>query len=227
MPYVPPVQQDEYNATVDLQCISVYIPDGDEYKALLAGFIALLSDVRMYADPDSVQAEGIAATFDEGFVATNWDGCGVPPECEQMGTEITVSPITMDVQVGNAITANFTASGQRDNVAYAQSAAINGQLIDTLRYMSAGSWRYRITSIRTPASGILQIRVTSPVHGAMLNNNHDLYVAGANQTNQYQTGTFTVIDNERCSISLAANGKNASSAGYSLFISWVEMWRVG
>lgn len=97
------IRQDEYPATDETQCIAVHIPAGDEYKALLAGFIAMLTDVNNYLDPESAQADGIAATFDEGYSLTNWDGCGVPPECNEMNSNIWLMPDRASVTSGALI----------------------------------------------------------------------------------------------------------------------------
>jgi hypothetical protein len=140
-------------------------------------------------------------------------------------SEITLSPISMAVAIGNAVTANFTASVQRENIAYAQSPAITSQVLSTERFMAAGNWSYRITSVRTAGSGILKLIFNLPGPTPVVTITHDLYVAGANQLNQYQTGTFTLPDNSKYFIELATNGKNAASSSFSLFVSLMEFWR--
>jgi len=218
-----PIRQDDYPATADLQCIAVHIPDGDEYKALLAGFIALLTDVRSYADPDSPQADGIAATFDEGYSQTNWDGCGVPPECEQVRAEVFLSPLNMTVLAGNAVTQTI-ATAQRFNVVYAQTAAVINQRLNAPRWMAAGDWSYRITGVKNNASGILTFEVTDSLGAQAFIGTHDFYNSAA-LNNQFFTGGFTLAEAGRTVLDFKTLSKNASSSSYQQQITCLELWK--
>jgi len=75
MPYFPPIQQDQYPATDEVQCVTIYIPAGDEFKALLAGLISLAANIMNYANPESAQTDGLAAVWDEAYSYNDWSGC--------------------------------------------------------------------------------------------------------------------------------------------------------
>lgn len=75
MPTFAVIQQDQYAATDDTQCIQIIIPAGDEYKALLAGMLQLPGNPLNYASPESAQAEGVAAAWDDAIAAIDWSGC--------------------------------------------------------------------------------------------------------------------------------------------------------
>jgi len=105
VPFLPPIQQDQYPATGDTQCIEVIIPDGDEFKALLAGLIALASNVQNYQDPESAQADGLAAIWDEAYSLIDWEGCKVIDGMPQIDL-FTINAIPL---AGAAIAAAVTA----------------------------------------------------------------------------------------------------------------------
>jgi len=219
-----PIRQDEYPATADLQCIAVHIPAGDEYKALLAGFIALLTDVRSYLDPESAQADGIAATFDEGYSQTNWDGCGVPPECEQMNTSEILFPPTSVVTQGNA-QAIILNIGQRFATYFQQNTAAQFDTFHWQRFLAAGNYSYRLTGVKQSTCAIATFQVRPHPSGpAVLSTTHDFYNA-TTQFNQFFTGTFTIPADGNWDIVLAAATKNALSSSYVLPITCLELWK--
>lgn len=75
MPTFAVIQQDQYPATDETQCIQIIIPAGDEYKALLAGLMSLAANIDNYAEPDSVQAEGISTIWQDATASIIWDAC--------------------------------------------------------------------------------------------------------------------------------------------------------
>lgn len=75
MPFFAVIQQDQYPATDETQCIGVIIPAGDEYKALLAGMLNFPADPLNYAEPDTPQAEGVAASWSDAIATIDWTGC--------------------------------------------------------------------------------------------------------------------------------------------------------
>jgi len=79
MPYFPPIQQEQYPATDETQCLQIFIPAGDEFKALLAGLMVAASDVNNYANPLSAEADGLAAIWDNAYSQIDWASpCGEP-----------------------------------------------------------------------------------------------------------------------------------------------------
>lgn len=151
----------------------------------------------------------------------------IPPEevTVPADSEITISPVTMDVAIGNAIAQTIDAA-QRNAIYWFQNPAIQSQVTTTSRFMAAGTWAYRITALKNANEGILQFRLNLPGPTAVLTANHDLYNATLLR-NQYLTGTFTLTEASQYFIEFATNGKNGSSTGFLTFITLLEMWRTG
>jgi len=189
MGYFAQIRQDEYPATDELQCIAVHIPAGDEYKALLAGFIALLSDVSSYVDPDSAQADGVAATFDEGYAQTNWDGCGVPPECVGMNASLyLLSSMTSITSGGSFIwTADATSEGGGFNQ---QNPAATADQFRWTMFLSEGHWTYQWTYLRNTVNGKGDFYITADFATYLVNVNFDM--RGVAQRNTRFENSFTV-----------------------------------
>lgn len=222
MGYFTPIRQDEYPATDDLQCIQVFIPAGDEYKALLAGFIAFLTDAGSYEDPESAQADGIAAVFDTGYALIDWDGCP-PPEDKSMSSQILLFPINMSVAFGNPVL-QVIDTAQRLNGYYQQNAAVVNQALDAHLWLAAGDWSYRLTCVKTAGSGRLTINIDDADGDNALSVTHDFYNA-ATQRNQFFTGTFTLPVAGDTFIGFETGSKNASSSGYLQQVTCLEMWK--
>ena len=220
MPFIAPVRQDDYPATADTQCIAVHIPAGDEYKALLAGFIALLTDVNTYEDPSSAQADGVAATFDEGYSLTNWDGCGIPPECEGMNNVLLLTPVMGTITAGN----QMLIVGSRPY--YAQQAPSNASSYRIFDHVvEAGDWLVRINARTANNQGICKIEVIDSVSGTVyLNQSIDLYTVAATPA-KLETSEFTLTDRTTVDVRITANGKNASSSNFQLDIATIELIR--
>lgn len=221
MPFFAAIRQDEYPATGDTQCIAVHIPAGDEYKMLLAGFLAFLTDVNSYADPESAQADGVAATFDEGYSLTNWDGCGVPPECEAMESNVILFGATAIHTIGNNLAMTIDAA-QRFNSYWNQNPAANGDSFNWLVWFEIGNYKYRVTWQRTTGSGQSRFDVDAP-EGNVETNTIEMY--GTLAANQVTTGLFSITERGQCEISMTITGKNASSSGYLARVISVEIWR--
>jgi len=222
MPFVQPIRQDEYPATDELQCIAVHIPAGDEYKALLAGFIALLTDVYSYDDPESFQADGIAATFDEGYSLTNWDGCNNPPECLNMNSLITLFPSNAAVKTGNALVLVVDATA-RINSYWQQNPSASTDKFSWDVWMDRGLYSFRWTYMRTTGSAIINLQI-SDAGGVAENTSWDMY--GTTLANQVFTGSFTLTEGGQTEIGMLVNGRNASNTtAYLNRTVMLEIWK--
>lgn len=222
MPTIQNFLQDQYAATAATRCIKVYIPDDDSYVPLLGGLLALAASPENYQEPESAQAEGVAAIWKDAYLQTDWEGCGTPPECQQMSSELTIQPWTMNVITGNAIV--FAAdANQYGNGFMTQNPAILGQQLQTYRFMAAGNWAYSILCRTTTTSGQLRLQINDP-DGTINYLDHDLYSNPA-VNNVRKTGTFAINEDGQAIINLLASGKHASSSGYILFVSEINLWR--
>lgn len=220
MGYFTPIRQDEYPATDELQCIPVYIPAGDEYRALLAGFLAFLTNTLSYEDPDSAQADGIAAVFDTGYSMINWDGCGVPPECQQMSSELLLMGINATISLGNPML-YVPDTTMRFGGYFRQNTAAAGDLHYYGRFIPGGDWSYRITYLRNTTNGILKFEVRPDGEPAVESVTTDL--RGALLANQYITGSFSLPESGEVFIICECTG--SSSTGFFLPIASIELWQ--
>lgn len=223
MPYFPAIRGEQYPATDQTQCISVYIPEGDEFKALLAGLIAIAIDPANYDDPESAQADGLAAVWDEAYTQINWDGCGVPPECISMQKEYLFFATTANIS-GSAYVFSAQTNARFGGV-WVQSTPSNGDSMIWSRTMAPGAWYYRMTYLRNTSNAIARLRIGSSSGGAnLIDTNIDLY--GAAAINTAATGSFTMLAQDEMNIRVNANGKNASSSNYNLPLQSLELWQL-
>jgi len=216
-------REDQYPATDETQCVKVYIPAGDEYKQLLAGLLALPQRLSNYQDPDSVQADGVAAVWQDAYDLTDWNGCGTPPECSQVNSDIALALINNDHLPAGAIA--WTADvNQRSSGTFAFSPANNGASCDFYRFLAPGSWSYRITYKRQTTNGIMLFGIaTNPGGSVVLSASHDL--RGATLNNSYATGTFTVPETDDQKFTLGVSANSSSGAGFAIPVSMIEMWK--
>jgi len=223
MPYFPVIQSEQYPATDELQCVSVYLPAGDEYKALLAGFFSLLCNPNSYDDPESAQVDGLVAVFDTAYSEINWNGCGIPPECENVNTRV-------DLWTRFARTNGYTLSYrvQTDHpfahAIPAVTAAINDQMIHDV-WLAEGTYEYRLSYIALTNSAIVDIHLSQIGVGIIdtIVTGLDLY--GANLVNQVYSGTFDVPADDDYFIVMTATGKRVASSGYQMNTTVQTMWK--
>jgi len=200
------IRQDDYPATDELQCIAVHIPAGDEYKALLAGFIALLTDIRSYVDPDSAQADGIAAVFDEGYAQTNWDGCGIIPECQQMNSNIILYPDRASVTSG-AVPGWVAQTGSTLGGVWLPAPALTGDSMRWDFYLAAGQYNIDMIYQRATNNGKGDLKIYDDTLTLITTIAIDL--RGAAAFNQVSGGSFDNPTSGR--IRVEWNGTGASS----------------
>jgi len=129
----------------------------------------------------------------------------------------------MVVGSGNAVIQTIDTA-QRFNVTYQQNPPLINQNLQATRYMASGEWAYRITGVRQSASGILTFTIDDADGDNALTANHDFYNASALK-NQFFTGTFTLAVAGGAFINYDVNSKHASSTGYGLLITCLEMWK--
>lgn len=219
------IRQDQYPATDETQCIKVYLPVGDEFKQLLAGLISVPCRIENYEDPESAQSDGLMSVWQDAYLQTDWNGCGTAPECQNMNSEITLSPLNMLIGAGNALT-RVANSTQLDSVYYHQSPAVNNQLLAANRFMAKGDWSYRLVGWKAADSGILELTIFEGGVYNALTVTSDFYNA-TNSANHYVAGDFQIDHDGLHSIQFKTTGKNASSSAYLQRITTFEAWRWG
>jgi len=207
--------QDAYPATDELQCITIYIPDGDEFKWLLAGLLRLPTLADNYQDPDSEQAQGLADIWREGYDLTDWSGC----VSENM---LTIDLFTVNYDTANSAALTFFTAGFIPFGYTMFSANTAGNTIVNPVWLRAGNYSYIGHGGKSNASGKTDIHLHTATSGiiATIASNIDQY--NATFTVRVQaTGTFTVPDDGFYNILAMNNGtKNVASGGYA--VNWTS-----
>jgi len=215
------IRQDEYGATTDLQCVKIYIPEGDEYRRLLARLLAIPTDVASYDDPDSAQSEGLAAVWRDAYLDVAWGGCGTPPECESMDSEITIFPGSMDLVTGGAIATAVNTSALHNYVSDITPAA-NLNARRAFRYMEAGTWNYRLMAVTLSNGCSLTMSIVDPDGTIHIEPSFNLRTA-ATIFNAVFTGQFTLNQRGKTEIFLGVGA--GTTGGFRDALQIIEMWR--
>jgi len=211
MPYQPPIQQDQYPATSETQCLQVIIPDGDEFKALLSGLIATAADVNSYADPDSAQAEGLAAQWDEAINQINWDGCPVIEGMPQIDLfSVNATPLagigTLTYNSNTGLPFGYAISTQNITL-YGMEQPV---------WLRAGEYSYVGWASLTTGGGNTSVAITDGTSVI------DTIITSVNQNGTFgtrvkHTGTFTIPDDGLYKMVV---GNVTISAGY--VVNWIS-----
>lgn len=212
MPYFPAIQQDQYPATDETQCVQIIIPAGDEFKALLAGLMVSAADVNSYADPLSPQADGLAAVWDTAYSEIDWNGCPVIYNYPTIDLFAFMSSTSSG-------TWTFTAQTNLPFPFFMQSPTTlpssSGHRIRCSFGAPAGNYQYTGVFFRTTLSGIADIDLTQSNGNTVVTNilsAVDLYGASLRAI---ITGTFTIPDDGQYEIQVkTGTTKNPSSGGY-------------
>lgn len=200
-----------YAATDQVRCITVFVPDDDSYLPLLAGLLSLPGYQSNYQDPESAQAEGVAAVWRDAYVLTDWEGCAV----QGVQNNITLLHAFAQVVNGNALqlvldTAQTYATYHRQNT------AANA---DRTRYwmnLTPGDYQLKMLHLKTPTNGIIDLYLfgyPDPADDVIIATGIDLYNA-ATLRNQLYEVNFTVVTPGNYHLDLVVTGKNASSSSF-------------
>jgi len=209
MPNISNFREQQYPATDEVQCIKVYIPAGDEFKQLLAGLLALPGRVENYQGDDEAQADGLAAIWQDAYERTDWDGCGTPPECEQMNSDLLITMDEVQVLSGNAFAWQQFAA-QMYGGSWRQSAAGATDNWQYEYYLPAGDWEFSLLYIRGTASGKGNLYITQDFATYQLNQNCDF--RGAAAFNLEFTGGFTIPVSGLYKVGFVGTGASSGSS---------------
>jgi len=205
VPYLPPIQQDQYPATDEVQCIQVKIPAGDEFKALLAGLMVSASDVNNYADPSSAAADGLAAIWDQAYSEIDWNGCIVIDGMPQIDLwTINAIPLagvgTLSYNTSTAIPFGYAMTNA--------NTTLYG--MEQTTWFRAGEYNYSGWSSNSPIGGNTDVVITdgASVIDTIVSNLSQLGTFG---TRVNSTGTFTIPADGFYRVVVANNGTGSGS----------------
>lgn len=211
-------QQDQYTATEATRCIQIYIPDDDSYMALLGGLLALAANVANYADPESTQAEGVAAIWYDAYIQSDWEGCVVPIDWKQ--SRQLVFPETMDSWFGSVVW-NQYPSQERAGIWFIPNNASNTNYVKFDRItLRAGSYICRMMGQTMSTAGIATIDVNGTDETTI-----DMYSAALAINAVKTSGVFTIPADITCPFHIRMKGKNGSASQNSLSFNWIEFDR--
>jgi len=211
LPYIAPIKSEQYPATDETQCITVYIPAGDEFKALLAGLYNIATEPQNYDDPDSAQTDGLQAVWDTAYNLIDWEGC------------VEVSKVQVDCFAlnGAANTGSLTYNASASlPFGYAMSTDnASGRAILHGIWLESGTYSYSGWSSLTTNGGNTDVRIENLSQGLVT----------AIQTGIAQNGTFGNRINTIGGFSITTAGlyyitarNNGTGAGSGRQVNWIS-----
>lgn len=223
MPNIAQFREDQYPATDELQCITVYIPAGDEFKWLLAGLLRLPTLASSYLTPDSDQADGLAAVWADAYQYTDWSEC-VPAYDNLAPGNINLFTFMSEqdaLSSWTSIFASFIPFGYAMQSGTGSPSA-SGEAAYNSVYLPAGNYSYTGVYAKTVNSGIIDVQLRNASGSTLITtivDNLDLY--GLFNAMYTVTASFTVASDGNYRIDVRKfNSKNPSSGGYQF--SWTS-----
>lgn len=216
---------EQYPATDEVQCITLYIPQGDEFKALAAGLLALATNPLNYDEPDSAQAEGLAAIWDDAYSQIDWGGCMTPAQGQQSRMSLFHRWVT--VGVGSA-TVNLTIDAAVMHAFYSeQTPAATGDEWYYDVWLPAGDYQMRILYFRRTNNGQLTLDLLNQDGGSDVGLLTAQELFGTTLRNQIIAIGFTVVDAGHYRLRGGIGSKNVSSTGFACPLTTIELWKEG
>jgi len=210
----------DYNVPSGTLCVTVKIPDDLEHLALLQGLMARLTVPENWQG-DAADTVPLAARWQQAYIDTDWSNClNVDQTADN---SLIIFGDTLVVNVGNAIQTVISAA-QRHNFYVRQNPSILGGIVQAERFLTAGTWNYRLTTVKSTNSCIGIMQVIDPSGPSTTLFTQDFFQVGG-QANFVKSGTFDIIESGRAKFSFGVNGINPSSTGYDYNITCLELWR--
>lgn len=216
---IPDLIETQYPEPSGTRCIQIAVPDDIAFLAPLRGFLIELGKAENYrAGIEDDTAQAIAQLWRDAYAVSSWEMC-----LEQfLYVDFDLWGGDFDVLAGNAIA--WTSLPLHEfGGAWNQSAAAIHDYRNKDFYLPAGTYTITVHYVKSGISGKLTVTFAGSALGADI----DLYAA-SNTYNQKTTYTgVTVTSNALWGIGLLVDSKNASSSGYSAYISRVHIERTG
>lgn len=210
----------DYNVPSGTLCVQVRIPDDLEHLALLQGLMARLTVAENWQG-DAADTVPLAARWQQAYIDTDWSNCLNVDQSADNSLIIFADNFAVDT--GNALQITISNT-QRHNFYVRQNPSILGQITEVERYLTNGTWNYRLTGVKSTNSGISIMQVVDPDSTITTVFTQDFYQAGG-LANFTLTGTFTINEPGRTKFSFGTTGKHTSSTGYDLLLTCLELWR--
>lgn len=224
MPVIAQFNQDRYAATSAVRCIQVYIPDDDSYMPLLAGLLALPGDATNYQEPDSAQAEGVAAVWLDAYILTDWEGCTMPDEWG-FQDRFFLGGAFVENNAGNAVISGFFTNA---GLVYFQNPASAG---NEGRYrnirLRAGRYVMKWQTGRSNAVAIVDVFMSGNLNSFYVWEDLDLYFNSGFFLDVFVSAEFEVPEDDEFTLIFDIPGKNPASSNFNVYYSGIEIRRTG
>lgn len=223
MPNISDFYQDQYPATDQLQCITIYIPEGDAFKWLLAGLLRLPSMTSSYQDPDSEQAQGLADIWRDGYDLTDWEGC-VDENRIGYVNNATLWYNLFTVITGAGIVV-FVDAAQIWNYYASANPGANGDSSYHDLWLPAGTYQVKMVGCKRTQAGKVNVILSNEetLYSETVFNEVDFYSASFVRNTVVTTEITLTEDIQRCYVNTVS--KNASSTAYLIPLTCLEFTR--
>lgn len=223
MPFIPALKSEQYPATDEVQCITVYIPAGDEFKALLAGLINIATEPQNYDDPDSAQTDGLQAVWDTAYNLIDWTGCIMPAQLSNQ-SRVSFWHRFADIEVGNGFQVVVDTNLLFNHYARQNTAAVGDETSQRV-WLAAGDYAMRVLYFRLANNGkisfIFQYQPTlaqvTPISG--------VDISGTTLANQVLSATFTLTESGEYKMFTHITATGAAGAGAFAALTLTEVWK--
>jgi len=202
------LHSEQYPATVDMQCVMIVIPAGDEYLRLLAALLDIAGTPESYDDPDSAQTDGLCFAWDEAYYLTEWIDCGEPPGEEAMNSNIILYPDRASVTSG-ATPAWTSQTGSSLGGVWQASPSLTGDAIRWDFFLGRGRYNIDLIYQRTTANGKVDLKVYDATLTLITTISLDL--RGTAQFNTVGGGSFDLPEGGRIRVEAVGNGTSGAT----------------
>jgi len=222
MPNISNFNQDAYPATDETQCLTVYIPAGDEFKWLFAGLISLATRAANYMDPESEQARGLADIWRDAYDLTDWEGC---QPVSTYGSQVDLFARFITPYVGSSLVFSPNTSQPFALLVNRSTAAIGDAAYQGC-YLEAGEYQATFLFAKTNNSGKITILLANEetFYQEFLWTDLEMYQAGASVFNQTAIVNFTLTEPVHRAYFICGT-KTVASGGYQTYMTCLNIQR--
>jgi len=208
---VPNFISDQYTATDEIQCVTLYLPAGDEFKHLLAGLYSLACNPLNYDNPESAQTDGLVAIWDNAYSLIDFGGCEVGIGSGNVDLFLVNGTVN-----GGTLTITSQANYAFNHVMYTDTTT--GRAIGINVYLKPGKYHYLGNYAKSTDAGKADISVARVDTGATeFHINADLDLYGLANVRYTLTADIEIPSETYYHFSVSSTGaKNASSGGYRM-----------
>jgi hypothetical protein len=215
--------QERYAATDQVRCISIYVPDDDSYLPLLAGLLSLPGYQTNYQDPESAQAEGVAAVWRDAYILTDWSRC-VPPSTTSNQSRVSLWHRWANIVSGNAFQIVVDTNLLFNHYARQNTAAVGDETSQDV-WLSAGDYAMRVLYYRLANNGKISFIFQHQETLDQVTPISLVDISGTTLANQVLSATFTLTETGMYKMFTHIGAVGAAGAGAFAALIMTEVWK--